>query len=353
MKGIILHGGYGTRLGPLTQNGPKQLIPLANKPMSQYALDDLKNSGIIDIAIIVGDVFPEKVQNFYGDGSKFGTKITYIHQDKPRGISHAIGLCKDFVGDDKFVVYLGDNVMRKDLESFVTKFQTSEYDCMILLSEVDDPSKFGIAEFENNKIKKISEKPKQTTSNKAVIGVYFFTPKFFDIISILQPSKRGELEVTDALQLALEKGYLIGYENISGWWKDTGTPSDILSATKLILDTMIHHDKDIVTKYIQKSDGVYVGKNTTIESNCILEKPIIIGDNCTVKSSRLGPYVCIGNSSEIDGANIKNSIIMEDCKINTKQSISDSIIAHGTVIDSKKNQNQFLLGEKSQIKLSD
>ena len=177
--------------------------------------------------------------------------------------------------------------------------------------------------------------------------MYIFLLQNFDIISILQPSKRGELEITDALQLALEKGYSIGYENVSGWWKDTGTPSDILSATKLILDTMIHHDKDIANKYIQKSDGVYVGKNTTIESNCILEKPIIIGDNCTVKSSRLGPYVCIGNSSEIDGTNIKNSIIMEDCKINTKQSISDSIIPHGTIIDSKKNQNQFIVSEKS------
>ncbi|NIP61665.1 MAG: glucose-1-phosphate thymidylyltransferase [Nitrosopumilaceae archaeon] len=350
MKGIILHGGYGTRLGPLTQKGPKQLIPLANKPMSQYALDDLKNSGITDIGIIVGDVFPEKVKNYYGDGSKFGVRITYIHQDKPKGISHAIGLCKEFVGNERFVVYLGDNVMRKDLESFVTKFQDSQSEFMILLSEVDDPSKFGIAEFEDDKIVKISEKPQETSSNKAVIGVYFFTPKIFDIISVLEPSKRGELEVTDALQLALERGLSIGYQNVSGWWKDTGTIDDILDATKLILDTMIHYDKTVEEKYDKKSEGIYVGKNTTIEPDCILEKPVIIGENCIIKNSRLGPYTCIGSSSEIIGANIENSIIMEDCKIKAKQPISKSVIANETIIDSS-NSNQFILGEKSNIKL--
>lgn len=352
MKGIILHGGYGTRLGPLTQIGPKQLIPLANKPMSQYALDDLTNSGITDVAIIVGDVFPEKVINFYGDGSKFGTKITYIHQDKPRGISHAIGLCNEFVGDDKFVVYLGDNVMRKDLDSFVKKFQNSKNDCMILLSDVDNPSQFGIAEFNDDKIIKISEKPQQSTSNKAVIGIYFLTPKFFNIISILKPSKRGELEITDALQLALEQGFLIDYDNVSGWWKDTGTPNDILSATKLILDTMIHDDKIFLSKYTEKSEGIYVGNNTVIESDCILQKPIIIGDNCKIKNSKLGPHLCIGNSSEIENSNIKNSIIMENCKIELKQPISNSIISNETVIYSSKDENHFIVGEKSKIKLS-
>ena len=353
MKGIILHGGYGTRLGPLTQNGPKQLIPLANKPMSQYALDDLKNSGIDDIAIIIGDVFPEKVQNYYGDGTNFGVKITYIHQDKPRGISHAISLCKDFVGDDKFVVYLGDNVMRKDLKSYVTKFQESETDAMILLSEVNDPSQFGIAEFENNIITKISEKPKETTSNKAVIGIYFFTSKVFDIIKVLKPSKRGELEVTDALQLALENGFSIDYDNVSGWWKDTGTISDILDATKLILDTMISDDPEIKSKFSKHSDGVYIGRNTIIESDCIIKKPVIVGENCIIQNSSIGPYVCIGNDSKINNVKIENSIVMENCNINTKQSLSDSIIAHDTQIEPAKSNNQFIVGEKSKISLSD
>jgi len=191
--------------------------------------EDIKNSGINEIAIVIGDVYPEKVQEYYGDGSKFGVKITYVFQDKPRGISHAIGLCKNFIGNEKFIVYLGDNIMRKHLNEFVERFSSSSHDCMILLSEVNDPSRFGIAEFINNKIIKIVEKPKNTNSNLAVIGVYFFTSKIFEMIEKLKPSWRGELEITDAIQLLLEEGHSIDYERITGWWKDTGTPEDINS----------------------------------------------------------------------------------------------------------------------------
>ena len=204
MKGIILHGGHGTRLRPLTHTGPKQLLTIANKPMSQYALEDLREAGITDVAIIIGDVYPEKVKEFYEDGKKFGVKITYIFQDKPKGISHAIRLCKDFVGNDKFVVYLGDNILRKGLVDYVKKFQSSNAESLILLCEVEDPSRFGIAELDGKKIKKITEKPKNSTSNLAVIGVYFLTPRIFDIIDKLKPSWRGELEITDTLQLLME-----------------------------------------------------------------------------------------------------------------------------------------------------
>ena len=175
MKGIILHGGHGTRLRPLTHTGPKQLLTIANKPMSQYALEDIREAGISEIGIIIGDVYPEKVKEFYGDGTKFGVKITYIYQDKPKGISHAIRLCKDFVGKDRFVVYLGDIILRKGLVDYTKKFQSSNTDAMILLCEVDDPSRFGIAELDDKKIKKITEKPKDSTSKLAVIGVYFLT----------------------------------------------------------------------------------------------------------------------------------------------------------------------------------
>ena len=225
MKGIILHGGHGTRLRPLTHTGPKQLLPIANKPMSQYALEDLKKAGIVDIAIIIGDVYPEKVKEYYGTGKKFGVNITYVYQDKPKGISHAISLCKDFVNQDKFVVYLGDNVLRKDLVSYTEKFSSSNSDALILLCEVDDPSRFGVAQLDGNKIKKITEKPKDSPSNLAVIGIYFLTPKIFEIIDNLKPSDRGELEITDALQMLLSDG-LVDYDTVTGWWKDTGTRSE-------------------------------------------------------------------------------------------------------------------------------
>ena len=238
MKGVILHGGHGTRLRPLTHTGPKQLLPITNKPMSQYALEDLREAGITDIAIIIGDVYPEKVKEYYGDGKKFGVNITYVFQDQPKGIAHAIRLCKKFVGDDRFIVYLGDNVFRASLDKYSKKFVSTKSDAMILLCEVNDPSRFGIAELDGKNIKKIVEKPKNPQSNLAVIGVYFLTPKIFDIIDKLKPSWRDELEITDALQLMMDSKLTVSYDTVTGWWKDTGTPEDILHANQLILDSI-------------------------------------------------------------------------------------------------------------------
>lgn len=353
MKGIILHGGHGTRLRPLTHTGPKQLLPIANKPMSQYALEDLKSVGISDIAIIVGDIYPEKVKEFYGDGSKFGVNIIYIYQDKPMGISHAIRLCKNFVGNDKFIVYLGDNILRKNLTDFSKKFISSNADAMILLCEINDPSRFGVVEFDgNNKIKKIIEKPKNPPSNFAVIGVYFLTPKIFDYIDRLKPSWRNELEITDALQLLLDNGNKLDFDFVSGWWKDTGTPSDILEANKLVLDSLDLKTKS--TNENNKTQNIIVGKNTTLSSDTVLKGPLIIAENCKIgPSTKIGPYVSIGKNSVVENSTIENSIIMEDCKISSKIHIYDSIIASGSVLQnsSEPQKHQFMLGERSQIKL--
>lgn len=351
MKAIILHGGYGTRLGPLTVSGPKQLLKIANKPMSQYALEDIKNAGINEIAIVLGDVYPEKVQKYYGDGSEFGVKITYVFQDKPRGISHAIGLCEEFIKNEKFVVYLGDNIMRKDLNEFVGKFSSSSHDCMILLSEVDDPSRFGIAEFNNKKIVKIIEKPKSTDSNLAVIGIYFFTTKIFEMVKKLKPSWRGELEITDAIQLLLEEGHSIDYEKVTGWWKDTGTPEDIIHANKLILDNL--DDKQITIENIQSKDNVWIGKNSSISKDCLIFGPIIIGNDCKIGPEvSLGPYTSIGNRVTLKKCKIENSIIMDDCKIDAEISLSDSIISQNCEIitDEKQLKKQLLLGQFSKLK---
>lgn len=350
MKGIILHGGYGTRLGPLTLSGPKQLLKIANKPMSQFALEDIRNSGINEIAIVIGDVYPEKVKHHYEDGTRLGVKITYIFQDKPRGISHAIGLCEDFIGDDKFVVYLGDNIMRKDLNQFVKKFSSSSHDCMIMLSEVSDPSRFGIAEFVDNKINKIIEKPENTNSNLAVIGIYFFTKKIFKIIKKLKPSKRGELEITDAIQLLLEEGHHIEYEKITGWWKDTGTPEDIIHANKLILENLDDHDHSNAN--IQGK--VLIGNNSTLSKDCSIIGPVIIGDNCEIGPNViLGPNASIGNKVILKKCKIQNSIIMDNCSIYGEISLIDSIVAQNCEIikNVEPQKNQLLLGEFSKLKL--
>lgn len=347
MKGIILHGGHGTRLRPLTHTGPKQLLPIANKPMSQYALEDLREAGITDIAVIIGDTYPEKVKDFYGDGTNFGVNLTYIFQEKPKGISHAIGMCKDFIGKEKFVVYLGDNILRRGLTYYVKKFSTSKSEAMILLCEVDNPSRFGIAEIEKDKIKKIIEKPKNSNSNLAVIGIYFFTPKIFETIKKLKPSWRGELEVTDALQLLLEEGFSIDYDTVTGWWKDTGTAEDILHANRLLLDT-------IETAQQLTKENIIIGRNSFVSRDSHIVGPAIIDDNCTIgPSARIGPYVSVGKNTKLIHCHIENSIIMENCVISAKVEIINSIIASDSHItrNDKKNKCTLLLGEHSQIKL--
>jgi len=354
MKGIILHGGHGTRLRPLTHTGPKQLLAIANRPMSQYALEDLHQAGITDIAIIIGNVYPEKVKEFYGDGKKFGVKITYIFQDKPKGISHAIRLCKDFIGKEKFVVYLGDNILRAGLVNYTKKFVSSKADAMILLCKVDDPSRFGIAELDGKKIKKIIEKPKNPASKLAVIGVYFLTPKIFDIIDKLKPSWRGELEITDALQMMMDNGLTIKYDTVTGWWKDTGTPDDILHANKLILDTIGTPNQFALNEGSKVQGKIVIGKNSSISRDSFVTGPAIIGDHCTIgPSARIGPYVSIGNNSVLKNCDVENSIIMDGCKISSKIHITDSIVAHGSeIVDNPQpKKHQFLLGERSQVKI--
>lgn len=357
MKGIILHGGHGTRLRPLTHTGPKQLLPIANKPMSQYALEDLKKAGIIDIAIIIGDVYPNKVKEYYGDGTNFGVKITYVYQDQPRGISHAIRLCKDFVGDEKFVVYLGDNVLRKNINEYVKKFENSQSDAKILLCEVSDPSKFGIAELDktqHDKISQIIEKPKEPKSNLAVIGIYFLTSKIFDIIDKLKPSWRNELEITEALQMLLDEGNQLEYDTVTGWWKDTGTPEDIIHANKLVLDSIGTANQFLIDPTAEIKNNVVIGKGSTISSDSFVTGPVIIGKNCEIGPAvKLGPYVSVGDNCKLQGCEIQDSIIMSDCSINAKVNFDFSIIAQGSKLENSNilKKQQFLLGERSQLKL--
>ena len=357
MKGIILHGGHGTRLRPLTHTGPKQLLPIANKAMSQYALEDLKTAGITEIGIIIGDVYPEKVKEYYGTGEKFGVKITYIYQDKPKGISHAIRLCKDFIGDDKFIVYLGDNVLRKNLIDYTKKFQTSNSDAMILLCKVDDPQRFGIAELDKDnlgKIKKIMEKPKNPQSDLAVIGIYFLTPKIFGVIDRLKPSWRGEFEITEALQMLMDDGDKIEYDTVTGWWKDTGTPEDIIHANKLVLDSIGTENQFLIDDNAEITNNVVIGTGTTISPDSIITGPVIIGKNCTISNGvQLGPYVSVGDNCNLKQCSIQDSIIMTDCIIDSKSNFESSIISHGSEITASDvpKKHQFLLGERSQIKL--
>ena len=352
MKGIILHGGHGTRLRPLTHTGPKQLLPIANKPMSQYCIESLKNAGITEIGIIIGGIGSDKVKEYYGDGKDFGVKITYFPQEFPKGISHAINLCKEFVGNEKFIVFLGDNIIQKSIKEYTDEFASSDVAASLLLCEVPNPSSFGIAELRNDEIIKIVEKPKEPKSNLAVTGIYFLTPVIFEIIATLKPSWRNELEITDALHQLLEKKYKITYHMITDYWKDTGTPEDVLHANKEILEKIKGNNQGSLEDKSQMDNNVIVGRGSIIKGNSKISKSVIIGKNCIIDNACIGSYSSIGDNSTIISSNIENSIIMENCKIEGNLSIKESIIAKNSNINSNnKEEKIFLLGEGTKISL--
>ena len=353
MKGIILHGGHGTRLRPLTHTGPKQLLPIANKPMSQYCVESLHNAGITDIAIIIGGVGAHKVKEYYGTGKDFGVRLTYIEQDYPKGIAHAIRLCKDFIGNEKFLVFLGDNIIQKNIKNISDEFYRSDSKASILLCKVDNPSRFGIADVKDGKIIKIMEKPKNPPTNLAVAGIYFLTPIIFDVIDRLEPSWRNELEITDALQKLLEEGHKITYNMITDYWKDTGTPEDIINANRAVLENMKPYFRGVKEDGVLINGKVMIDDSTIIKKGAHIEGPVIIGKNCVIESNtHIGPNTSVGDNSKISKCKISNSIIMDNCNIDSEIKIVKSIIAYNSeIISNQKNTNEkvLLLGEGTKI----
>jgi len=260
MKGLILSGGHGTRLRPLTHTGPKQLIPVANKPVLFYAIEDLKEAGVTDIGLILGTNMPEKVKEAVGDGSKFGVNITYIMQGEPKGLAHAVAVAQDFVGEDPFIMYLGDNILKSGIKEFVEGFEESDYQARILLQPVDNPRQFGVAELDDKgNVINLVEKPEHPKSDLALVGIYLFKSSIFDVISRIKPSWRGELEITDAIQELLNTELKVDSHIVKGWWKDTGKPEDVLDANHLILDVLESEDNGEVEEGAKISGRVYIG----------------------------------------------------------------------------------------------
>jgi glucose-1-phosphate thymidylyltransferase len=329
---------------------------VANKPMSQYVLEDLRDSGIKEIAIIVGDILPEKVKNYYKRGKEFGVRITYIQQEKPSGIAQAVSLTEDFVGDNPFVVYLGDNLLKGRIADFVKEFKASKHDAMILLCEVENPRQFGVAQFDKGKkLVKLIEKPKKPPSNYALTGIYFLTPIIFKMIRQLKPSWRGELEITEALQGLLNTGHKVGYKFVTGWWKDTGTVEDILEANRLVLDDIKKKVEGMVEEKTSIQGRVAVGKETIIKRGALLRGPAIIGTNTTIgENVYVGPYTSIGNNVVIERGELENSIIMDDCHVEIDGKITDSLIGGGTALTTNKKSPKgyrLVVGEYSNIVL--
>lgn len=360
MKGLVLAGGLGTRLRPLTHTGPKQLIPIANKPVLFYVIEDLVEAGINDIGIIVGYTQEriDTVKKTVGDGARWGVRITYIEQDAPSGIAHAVNCAKEFMNDESFVVYLGDNLLKKGIAGFVNEFNNSDADASILLTSVPDPKKYGVAVLdEKNEVIDVEEKPKKPKSNLAIIGVYMFTPYIFEIISSLKPSKRGEYEITDAIRsLVLSEKYRVMSHVVTDWWDDTGTAEAILHANHLILSDLSHNLIGKVEEDVGLIGNVELGGNSTIKKGTVIRGPVIIGKNCNVGPGYIGPYTSIGDNTTIVGGEVESSIIVGDSHIDIEsdKKIVDSLIGRYTNIVSKNSLPKgyrFVIGENSDIQL--
>jgi len=354
MKGVILHGGAGTRLRPLTHTGPKQLIPIANKPMSLYAIEALREAGIRDIAVILGTIAPEKVQEYYGDGGKFGVNITYINQGEPKGIAHAVKLTEYFVGDEPFVVFLADNILKGGIQEMVEDFEESRAAAEIALCHVRNPQSFGIADLKDGKIVRLIEKPKEPPSDLALVGIYFFRKPIFDAIRRLKPSWRNELEITDAIQTLLEDGLEVRHRLVKGWWKDTGLPEDILEANQLVLSELSSYNRGRLERDVKVSGIVCVGNDTVVRTGTTLRGPLIIGKNCEIgPDAYVGPYTSIGDNTVVRGAEVENTIIVGNCRVECKRRIVDSLIGSNTQISDSENSlprgSRFIIGENTVI----
>ncbi len=350
MKGLILSGGYGTRLRPITYSQQKQLIPVANKPILFYAIEDVIGAGAKEIGIIVG---PNKEQVIETVESKnWDAEIDFIYQDTPKGLAHTILVAEDFLDED-FVMYLGDNILREGIVEHAKKFKENNDDASIMLTEVENPQQFGIAELnEDGTIKRLVEKPKVPVSNLALIGIYFFKTAILEACKSIKPSWRNELEITDAIQWLIDNGYEVGWTKVEGWWKDTGKPEDILEANRLILDDLSSEIREKVKGDIR--GRVSIDKGTKVSEKSVIKGPALIGRDCVIKDSYIGPYTSIGNNCEIINSEVEDSVVMDDAKLINAGNIVDSMIGRGAVIEKNKSLpkgSNIIIGDNSWVRI--
>jgi glucose-1-phosphate thymidylyltransferase len=331
------------------------MLPIANKPMLMYGFDQLRASGISEIGVILGPL-QEGIVDALGDGSKFGVKITYIPQPDPKGIAHAILVSQSFLGESPFIVHLGDNLLKDNIPEMAREFETSGVDATVVLSRVKDPERFGVVQIKDAKIVKLIEKPKHYVSDLALTGIYFLRPTIFPVIEELKPSWRSELEVTDALQNLLDAGGNITYHEVSGWWKDTGRPEDILEANQLVLKDLKSSVKGKIDEEVAVSGNVEVGEGTMVHRGAALRGPVILGEHSEIGGGAyVGPYTSVGSHVKILGAEIENSIILDGTVVDCKERIVDSIIGKDSKIISdhayRPTGRRFVVGESTFVSL--
>jgi glucose-1-phosphate thymidylyltransferase len=354
MKALVLAGGKGTRLRPITHTSAKQLVPVANKPILYYAIESIREAGIDDIGIIVGDTH-EEIRAVVGDGSRWNAHVTYIPQEAPLGLAHAVWTARDFLGDSPFVMYLGDNLIQHGITRFVREFEALDVDALILLKEVENPQQFGVAELDpSGQVTRLEEKPKQPKTNLALVGVYLFNAGVHDAIAQIQPSARGELEITDAIQYLISSGRRVHSHIHTGWWLDTGKKDDMLEANRVVLDEIepeIRGSLDAASRVVGR---VRLGEGSTLVNSCV-RGPAVIGAGCRLVNTFVGPYTSISDGVEIIDSEIEHSIVLDNSKIIRPGSrIEDSLIGRNVEVTCGKSRPaalRLLLGDDSQVSL--
>jgi glucose-1-phosphate thymidylyltransferase len=356
MKALILSGGKGTRLRPLTHSGAKQLVPVANKPILWYSIESIVAAGITDIGIIVSPETGTEVEAVTGNGDRFGATITYILQAKPNGLAHAVQTARSFLGDEPFVMYLGDNLIQGALDSFLGYFDQAGLDGLILLCEVPNPSAFGVAIVnEAGKVERLIEKPAQPPSNLALVGIYFFSPMIHKIIETLAPSARGEYEITDAIQGLIDDGRPVEAKRLTGWWLDTGKKDDLLEANRIVLEEMksmtIAGTIDASSQIIGR---VQVGKGSDVKG-CTIRGPVIIGENCRLENCFIGPYSSVADRVVLQDMEMEHSVILCEAQVTeVDRRIVDTVIGRRAKLMGglrRPKALRMIVGDDCQIEL--
>jgi glucose-1-phosphate thymidylyltransferase len=351
LKGLILSGGRGTRLRPITHTSAKQLVPVANRPVLFYGIDAMSRAGIEEIGIIIAPETGDEIRAAAGDGSRFGVEITYIVQDEPAGLAHAVLTAEPFLGESPFVMYLGDNLLQGGIEDLVAAFREHEPEALILLTPVPDPEHFGVAELHDGRVVRLAEKPPEPKTDLALVGVYMFTPAIHDAARAIEPSGRGELEITDAIQHLVDSGRRVEPHVVRGWWKDTGRLEDMLEANRLVLDTMVGRiEGELVDS---QCDGRVV-----VEAGAVLERstvrgPAVIGAGARLVDCYVGPYTAIGERCRIERAEVEHSILLAGSSVvGLEGRMESSLLGRNVRIGRGERQPRayrFLVGDNSDI----
>lgn len=357
MKGLVLAGGHGTRLRPLTFTGNKHMIPIANEPILFHGLRHLADAGIRDVAIILGPI-QEGIQEGVGDGSRFGLRVTYVHQGEPKGLAHAVLCARAFLGRDPFVMYLGDNLLQAGVAPFLAAYEREHPDAVVAATPVAHPSQYGIVELDGDRIVSIEEKPAAPKSDLALIGVYLFTAAIHPVIERLQPSRRGELEITEAIWNLLQGGGRVLPLRLEGWWKDTGLPADLLDANEKVLGSLPPHKllrEGRIDPGATVHGPVAIGAGSVVEGGASIDGPAMLGRNVRLgPGSHVGPGTTLGDDVQLNGASVRRSILLEGARLDGPVRIADSLVGRKVLIQAKApnvDEMTLVVGDAAQIRL--